>query len=621
MIKNTPLYCILLSYLLIACTTQKSTNESTEETVAFLQKKSFETLSDSTLIYLKKATQHIQLNPTVSDSLKSENNYLIGAYYSKKGVIDSAAVYHYKAIEHIKDSIKNDREYQYFFKAWSAHQQLQEYGECIAISKRFESLIKESDNTNLLRLYYQYIETYKASKNYQEAIKYIDLSIEIYKKLKNNKRVIITTITKTELQFLYLNNKEEAYSTLEKLLLLKEELDDDLKRQLYTQYGYYLHLDQQYEDAYKYYHKGLFALKKMEKTPFLTKEYAQLYSNLGEVHLDLKVYDSAKIYLEKAAQEDKLNRSDLIRRGILSYKLRYAYETKSSYKEIQNYLDTIAKYQDLKYQEKYSKDLKSLTSSYKEKEAIQIQKQQAELEKAKTQIQLLLLFVISILLITLGVYFYKKRQRTFDKMSLQMQQRLLRSQMNPHFTFNTLYAIQNTIKKDQQGAINYLLKFSRLLRLILENSTNNYVLLEKELESLRKYMDLQLLRFPDTFTYEIHLQDLEEDEFIFIPPMLIQPYIENSIEHAFKGINYKGKIIITLSEKGEYLQCIIEDNGIGIQSNVNSHKESVSTALISDFIEKATKQKINIINKKDHDASTSGVITSFLIPYKQTEHD
>ena len=114
-----------------------------------------------------------------------------------------------------------------------------------------------------------------------------------------------------------------------------------------------------------------------------------------------------------------------------------------------------------------------------------------------------------------------------------MQQRLLRSQMNPHFTFNTLYAIQNQIKKDPEGAKDYMLKFSRLLRLILENSMQNYVQLEKEIDSLKKYMDLQLLRFPSKFNYQITLKDIEEDDLIFIPPMLMQPFVENSIEHGF----------------------------------------------------------------------------------------
>ncbi len=621
MIKNTSLYCILLSFLFACTTNQTSINKRIEKNIETFQQKSIKNTSDSTLFYLRNAALLIKSNPSVSDSLKSENDYLTGSHYSAIGQVDSASIYYYKAIDRIKDSIKNDREYDYIYHAWSTHQQLKEYGECIAITKRFQSLTRENDYKNKLRSYYQYIETYTASQNYKEALKYADLRIQTFKEINDTENLVLATITRTEIQFLYLNDKENAYQTLNGLLLKKDSLTHDQKRQLYIQYGYYLHLDGNYKEARDYYHKGLYAIKQLDKTLFYTKEYARIYANLGEVYLDLKVYDSAQIYLDKAAYEDKLNSSEYNKRDILSYKLRYAYETKSSYQEIQKYLDTIAKYQDARYKEKYSKNLKSLESSYIERAQLKDQKQKAEVDKIKTQVQLLLLFIISVIFISLRIYFYKKRQRTFDKMSLQMQQRLLRSQMNPHFMFNTLYAIQNTIKQDQQGAINYLLKFSRLLRLILENSTNNYVLLEKELESLRKYMDLQLLRFPDIFTYEITLHDIEEDEFIFIPPMLIQPYIENSIEHAFKGITYKGKINITLSLKDKYINCTIEDNGIGIHSNSNKHKESVSTTLIANFIEKATKQKINVLNKKDLDSSTSGIITTFLIPYKQTEHD
>ena len=129
-----------------------------------------------------------------------------------------------------------------------------------------------------------------------------------------------------------------------------------------------------------------------------------------------------------------------------------------------------------------------------------------------------------------------------------MQQRLLRSQMNPHFTFNTLYAIQNKVKDDQKIASDYLLKFSRLLRLILENSMQDYVLFENEIDSLKKYMDLQLFRFPNKFTYEVIYKSLEEDEFIFIPPMLLQPFIENSIEHGFSDIDYTANFETFLDE-------------------------------------------------------------------------
>lgn len=622
MTKNTPLFCILVVFLILSCTTDQTLDrKNIKNRIIQLQEKSRQNTADSTLFYLKKAETLIQSALPVSDSLNLENNYLIGAYYSKLGKIDSASAYHYKAIERIKDSIKTKREYTYLYNAWITHKQLQEYGECIAISKRFESLITEKDYTNKLRLYYLYLQTYIATQQFEKALKYADLRIKMYTDNNDVENVTIATITRTEIQYLYQNDKKGAYQTLDVLLSKKDSLDNDQKRHLYIQYGYYLHLDQKFDKARDYYHKGLFAIKQLDKTPFYTKEYARIYANLGEVYLDLKKYDSAKIYLDKALQEDILNSSEITRSDILSYKLRYAQEINASYEETQKYLDTITKYQNARYEEKYTKDLKSLESSYQEREKLQAQKQQAEIEKLKVRAQLLLVAIISLILIGLGVYFYKKRQRTFDTMSLQMQQRLLRSQMNPHFTFNTLYAIQNTIKKDPQGAVDYLLKFSRLLRLILENSTNNYVLLEKELESLRKYIDLQLLRFPNTFEYEIKLHNLEEDDFIFIPPMLIQPYIENCIEHAFKGIDYKGKITLTLSEKKGFLECRIEDNGVGLQKSKNTYKASVSKDLIKEFIEKATKQKITDLNKKDLDASTSGVITTFLIPYKVTEHD
>lgn len=120
------------------------------------------------------------------------------------------------------------------------------------------------------------------------------------------------------------------------MLEQKDSLDADQKRQLYIQYGYYLHIDQKFKEARDYYHKGLYAIKQLDKSLFYTKEYARIYANLGEVYLDLKRYDSAKIYLDKALQEDILNSSEITRSDILSYKLRYAQETNASYKETQN---------------------------------------------------------------------------------------------------------------------------------------------------------------------------------------------------------------------------------------------------------------------------------------------
>ena len=134
--------------------------------------------------------------------------------------------------------------------------------------------------------------------------------------------------------------------------------------------------------------------------------------------------------------------------------------------------------------------------SANEKEKIAIA---AKNESELNNVKLTALLVFSILLMLIGYLLYRQRRYKFYKQEIQMQQRLLRAQMNPHFTFNTLSVIQNQIENNKEGATDYLLRFSRLLRLILENSIHNYIQVENELELLRKYMDLQLLRFPDKF--------------------------------------------------------------------------------------------------------------------------
>jgi hypothetical protein len=298
-------------------------------------------------------------------------------------------------------------------------------------------------------------------------------------------------------------------------------------------------------------------------------------------------------------------------------RFRYNYRTKLNEQEVLDeykaLVDDYKKQHELNLNEK----LTALTLSYKKEQEAIAKKNEEEIKNLKLST---LIGVLGVLIL-IGYLFYRQRRFKFERESLQMQQRLLRSQMNPHFIFNTLSVIQNQVKENKDGAVNYLLKFSRLLRLILENSLNDYVQIENELESLRKYLDLQLIRFPEKFNYTITIENFEEDELLFIPPMLIQPFVENSIEHGFLGINYEGQIDIKLILQEKWISCVIEDNGTGLKASNSNLKNSVSINLISKFIKKTTKQQISIINKKTEDKNTSGVLIEFLIPYKFSEHD
>ena len=156
-------------------------------------------------------------------------------------------------------------------------------------------------------------------------------------------------------------------------------------------------------------------------------------------------------------------------------------------------------------------------------------------------------------------------KRDFENQLAQVRMNLLRTQMNPHFLFNSLNSINSFIlKNDRQNASGYLTKFSRLMRLILDNSRNEWVTLERELKAIELYVQLESLRFNHSFTYKLNLPETINTENLVLPPMLIQPYIDNAIWH---GLMYKkepgGLLTVDLKEYDQTIEVKITDNGVG----------------------------------------------------------
>lgn len=151
-------------------------------------------------------------------------------------------------------------------------------------------------------------------------------------------------------------------------------------------------------------------------------------------------------------------------------------------------------------------------------------------------------------------------ERKLDQLKLQA----LRSQMNPHFLFNSLNSIQQFINTNEKKSANvYLAKFSQLMRLILDNSRSQSVPLSKDLEALELYLQLEVLRFEEKFEYTLSVDNNLYAEEVRVPPMLIQPFVENAILHGFAGIKHKGVLEIHLKESNTFIDCTIRDNGIG----------------------------------------------------------
>ena len=210
----------------------------------------------------------------------------------------------------------------------------------------------------------------------------------------------------------------------------------------------------------------------------------------------------------------------------------------------------------------------------------------------KTVIGLILLGVLVISLFTL---FYTQTRLKSENRVLNMHQKLLRSQMDPHFIFNALIAIQNYILKNKRfEASDYLSQFATLMRSILGGSRNDFHSLKNEIEMLNNYISLQQLRFENSFLFHLEVDEKIDTESLQIPPMLIQPFIENAIEHGLRKI-VDGEKILTVKYILEEASLIIfiEDNGIGIDKS----KENKSGTNHKSFAIEITNERLMNITK------------------------
>ncbi len=233
--------------------------------------------------------------------------------------------------------------------------------------------------------------------------------------------------------------------------------------------------------------------------------------------------------------------------------------------------------------------------------------------------------VIAILL-----FLYVKRREFELKLygrNIELQQRIFRLQMNPHFMGNSLLAIQNFIySHNPKEAGNYLSDFARLFRLILNNSRSEFITLAKELETLELYLRLQSLRFPNKFTYSFEVDENIDPDGYQIPPMLAQPMIENALEHGLFTKEGFGHLVVRFIHRAEHLLFEVDDDGIGLTAALKlsiRKTEHKSTAL------EITRERIAILGKKygfrvifdveekkDIHGLVLGTLVRFTIPFK-----
>lgn len=224
----------------------------------------------------------------------------------------------------------------------------------------------------------------------------------------------------------------------------------------------------------------------------------------------------------------------------------------------------------------------------------------------------------------------EKKQGAFLQQTAELEMQALRAQMNPHFIFNCLSSINRFIlKNESKTASNYLTRFSRLMRMVLTNSQKPLIALDDELEMLRLYLEMERLRFKNSFDYSINFVNAIDSDNIFIPSMLLQPFCENAIWHGLMHKDEPGRLDIELSMKENILHCIITDNGVGREKAAEMKSKTVEKEKPMGL--KITTERLALFNRekdvhtfyeiedlKDENGDAAGTKIIIRISFKET---
>ncbi|MFT4203448.1 MAG: tetratricopeptide repeat protein [Chitinophagaceae bacterium] len=200
---------------------------------------------------------------------------------------------------------------------------------------------------------------------------------------------------------------------------------------------------------------------------------------------------------------------------------------------------------------------------------------------------------------TTGFVLYKRRRDAVNRqkeaewkaLASETELKALRAQMNPHFVFNSLNSIGDYIlKNNNEQAQEYLSQFASLMRMVLTHSEQDFIPLRDDLQFIELYLQVESKRLPGRFSYAVHVAaDLDTDN-IMVPPLLLQPFVENSIWHGFKQKETAGHILVEIKKLGEVLVCVVDDNGEGRNVDVENKRKSFGISI--------TENRLKILNQQ-----------------------
>lgn len=472
---------------------------------------------------------------------------------------------------------------------------------------------------------------YKAQKDYNKALEYFNKAQWLQKKTGDYQSLGVTL---SNLGMIYMEQAEygpalENFKKAEKIFATHENQRGIAE--LYSNMGTYYRRRNEYPEAELYYKKALAIFERMD----LKFGIAASLKNLGTLYARQNKNAEAIAYLEKATGIAR--EADVPEEIMESEK-----ELSSLYEKTGNVAQALAhfkKYTEARESINSSENIKAMVREemnyeFERKAALQKAENEKKIavynEQAKRhQMQILFIVLLSLLIFGIAFLVYSrlqlKKRLTLQRDLAEYEQKALHLQMNPHFVFNCLGSISSFIVQNgTDSAIKYLAKFSKLMRLTLEYSKESLIPIDKEIESLQNYLELEQLRFNQAFEFSITKSaDIEDD--MAIPPLLLQPFVENSIIHGIVPKKSKGNIYVDFKVEAEQLVCTVTDDGLGIEQSKKLKEKSVTVhkSLALEITRKRLEviqavsgkpAHVHIVERKDEGGLPNGTIITLYLP-------
>ena len=552
----------------------------------------------------------------------------IGTVYSDQGDFDKALEYYLKDLDVAKALGNKEVIAHVTGDIANAYESKGDYIKALDFNFQARQMDDENGDKKALAIVYSNIgNVYVDEKNIKSAMDYYFKALKVDSEL-NDKSSIATNLGNIGNLYGMQGDRDKALDYAKKALAIDEEINNKEGVAINTGNIGSMYADaKEFDKAKEYLLKGLAAYKDLDNKQGI----AATLDNMGGLNLEQKNYGEAeKYFLQSAKLADSLHYLQCSEEDYLDLSKLYG-ETGQWQKAYDAQLKYNAAKDSMFSQDKSIEMVKlEAKDAYEKKLALQ-KAEQAKNEAVATEhskrqnVLILLASAIAVIVSLIALLFFRslktaqREKQLAEQQKSLMELKALRAQMNPHFIFNAINSIQHfTLQNDNEAAQKYLSKFSKLIRGVLENSKYETISLSEELHMLQLYIELEQLRFSSKFSFALDVEKGIDTEGVRIAPLILQPFIENAIWHGLMHLdNRDGKLSVKVLKDGDFLKCIIDDNGIGRKRameirNAKMHR-SMGMSITQERIY-AANMKVHFIDKENPDGTAAGTTVEITMP-------